>query len=125
MIKRYLFLLIPALIFVGCSSKGDTGVGDKLATIKTEFNTFCDQFEVLTQSKEFLTLDTEERAEKLDKMLVESMSTSGNAYIAWYAIRSGPPSERYALMQDAANSSGYSEWTCESLKKYAIEVGRL
>src|SRR5690606_36638061 len=77
---------------------------EQFVAVKTDFDLFCEQFTMVTESAGFSSLTSEDRAAKLDVMLTEKLEPSSNAYIAWAAIRNGPPSERYFLYKDAAAS---------------------
>lgn len=91
--------------------------------VKSDFDVFCEQFTLLTESADFSSLTGEDRAIKLDSMLSGKLEPSTNAYIAWTAIRNSPPSERYFLYKDAAASIGAGNWKCPAVEQYGHEVG--
>lgn len=115
----HLCCLLVLLILTACSPKSN---GDNAAT-KEEFGVLCAEFTTLVQSTDFSQLDSEERAAQLDLKLANNLNTTDNAYMAWTAIRNGPPSERYTLFKEAAASTGYTEWSCPAIAQHGHEVG--
>jgi hypothetical protein len=119
---RYLCLSALFLLVLSACSEDEN---KQSVTAKTDFDLLCEQFTILTESAGFSSLTSEERASKLDAMLTEKLEPSSNAYIAWTAIRNGPPSERYFLYKDAAASTGYEDWTCPAAKLHGSEIGSI
>lgn len=117
---KYLCLSVFFLLALsGCSADENK----QTVTAKTDFDLFCEQFTMVTESAGFSSSTSEERASTLDAMLTEKLEPSSNAYIAWTAIRNGPPSERYSLYKDAAASTGYGDWACPAVKLHGSEIG--
>ena len=119
---KYLCLsVLFLLVFSACSADENK----LIVAAKTDFDLFCEQFTMVTESADFSTLTSEERASTLDTILTEKLESSSNAYIAWTAIRNGPPSERYFLYKDAAASTGYEDWECPAAKLHGSEIGSI
>jgi hypothetical protein len=119
MIKNIISCLLIAISVSACSPGKDS----EAQTINNDFDVFCEQFTLLTESAEFSQLSSEDRASRLDTKLSGALAPSANAYIAWTAIRNGPPSERYFLYKDAASSAGHNHWECPAVKQHGHEVG--
>lgn len=83
----------------------------------------CEQFDQLTKDSEFSSMNSEARAARLTTGLKAKLSSESNAYIAWLAIRNGPPRERYNLFLEAASSAGEKDWNCPAIEKHGHEVG--
>jgi|GEM_PF-2782236 hypothetical protein len=118
--KKIYWIPAVALILLSCSAKKD---GETEAAVQNDFDVFCQQFTQVTQSADFAQLSSEERALRLESRLAGELEPNANAYIAWSAIRNGPPSERYALYKDAAASAGQKNWDCPAVQQYGHEVG--
>lgn len=119
MIKYFCLSAFFLVALSACSA----GENKEAVAAKTEFDSFCEQFTIVTESADFSSLTSEERASILDTMLTEKLEPSSNAYIAWTAIRNGPPSERYFLYKDAAASTGYGDWVCPAAKLHGSAIG--
>src|SRR5690606_12184594 len=90
---------------------------------KKDFDLFCEQFKIITESADFSSSTSEERAAKLDAVLTEKIEPSGKPYIAWSAIRNTPRSERYSSCKASAASTGYAEWICPAEELHGSEIG--
>lgn len=90
---------------------------------RSDFDTLCKQFTLLVNSAEYPNLSSEERAEKLDAILVANLKTSSNAYMAWSAIAYATPVERAVLYHEAALSTGINAWNCPAIIEHGHEVG--
>lgn len=119
MIKNIFSSLVIAVSVSACSP----GKNSEVPTSKNDFDVFCEHFALLTESPDFSLLSSEDRASRLDTKLSGALAPSANAYIAWKAIRNGPPSERYLLYKEAASSAGYNHWECPAAKQHGHEVG--
>lgn len=116
---RVIYACVFLLMLAACSDEDE-----KLSlAAKKDFDLFCEQFTIMTNTSDFSLLTSEQRAAKLDVMLIEKIEQSGNAYIAWTAIRNGPPPERYSLYKDAAASAGYTDWKCPAAESHGSDVG--
>lgn len=117
---RCLYVSVFFLLGLSACSADDS---ELVIANKKDFDLFCEQFKIITESADFSSSTSEERAAKLDAVLTEKIEPSGNAYIVWSAIRNAPPSERYSLYKDAAASTGYAEWTCPAAELHGSEIG--
>ena len=120
MIRQLLILPLLLVFFLGCSERGKP---EKIAE-KNEFDQFCDIFTALSTEPRFEKMSTAEKYTSLDKALIDGLSSSGDAYIAWTAVSLAEPSQRYQLFKDAAVSSLKIQWECQSLKDHAHTVGQ-
>ena len=121
MIKHFCLSVFLFVVVSACSA----GSNKQVVAAKTDFDFFCEQFTIVTESADFSSLTSEDRASKLDALLIEKLESSSNAYIAWTVIRNGSPSERYFLYKDAAASTGYEDWECPAAKLHGSEIGSL
>lgn len=119
--KSHIFLSLFLILLLASCSKAEQDV--QLTEKNKQFDIFCDQFSKLTQAADYSELSSEDRAERLENMLAAHMQKTSDAYIAWTAIRNGPPAERYFLFDEAANSIGYQTWDCPAIKQHGHEVG--
>lgn len=87
-----------------------------------EFELFCISIKVVTEQDLYPELPPPERFNSLDNILKKTLNPKGNAYIAWQAIASATPSDRYMLMKEAANSSGYPNWQCAAAQEHMAEI---
>ena len=53
----------------------------------------------------------------------KNLPESSNARVAWIAIDSAVPEERYELFQSAAESVLNRRWECEDMKRWALKTG--
>lgn len=118
--NRFYIFLTLLLALPGCSPEEEY---KKKNRGQSSFDILCEQFTKLTMSDIFQNLNNEEWARKLDTMLANSLDLDSDAYLAWQAIRNGPPSARYSLYKNAAVSSGQEDWDCEAINHYGREVG--
>lgn len=119
MINRAFQIVFLILMLGACSSKE----AEKTDLSQGEFDVFCTQFGSLTRMLNYDVYSSEDRASKLEEALAKLLRPSSSAYIAWTAIRNGPPAERYALYRAAAESTGYKNWVCPEIAKHGHEVG--
>lgn len=111
-------MLLPA-----CSSKEPTDEAPEVVLKESDFTLLCQEFEQLTESSAYSTMDSEARAERLTVALKTKLTEESLAFIAWSAIQSGPPAARYNLLVEAASSVGEQEWDCPAIKAHGHEVG--
>lgn len=119
MIKNNIYIVLLITGLISCSPDGEQG--DK--QVNTEFDMLCNQFGALVEVDDYTSMNSEERASYFDQMLKDKLSSVGNAYMAWAAIRNATPDARSALFDEAARSVGYEEWECLVIKQHAHEVG--
>ena len=119
---KYLCLSVLFLLVLSACSADENKL---IVAAKTDFDLFCEQLTMVTESADFSSLTSEERASQLDAVLTEKLEPSSNAYMAWAAIRNGTPSERYFLYKDAAASTGYENWACPAVKLHGSEIGSI
>lgn len=119
MIKFVVGSVFFLMTLIGCSADEEK----QISGAKNDFDLFCEQFTIMTESPGFSSLTSEQRSEKLNGILVEKIEQSGPAYNAWVAIRNGPPSDRYSLYKEAAASVGYMDWKCPAVELHGSEVG--
>lgn len=113
--KIRISLLFSSLLAVySCS---ETGAGP------SDFDLLCEGFTKLKAESNYNDMNTHDRANALESILVEVLEPDRDAYIAWTAIRNADPVERYHLYQEAARSTGHSGWECEAMRESAHEVG--
>ena len=116
---RALFLLLNCVFLFSCTSES----AEKPDINTLEFDLLCDQFSSLVQSPDFEKLNPKQRAEQLQQKLATQVNVSGSAFLAWDAIRLGPPELRYSLFKESANSVGYPDWSCAAIEAHGHEVG--
>ncbi|SHG28593.1 hypothetical protein SAMN04487965_3691 [Microbulbifer donghaiensis] len=87
------------------------------------FEIFCEQFANLVKAESYPTMTAQERAEKLDSLLIERIPVSSNAYQAWAAIRNAAPSQRSSLYESATISVGIKDWNCPAVEERSSQVG--
>lgn len=119
MIKKIIYIMLLTAGLISCSPEGGRGAKQ----VNTEFDILCNQFGALVASDDYPNMNSEERANHFDQMLTDKLSSAGNAYMAWTAIRNATPDARSALFDEAAHSVGYEGWECLVIKQHAHEVG--
>ncbi|WP_288129717.1 hypothetical protein [Microbulbifer sp.] len=116
---KYLVSFYALLLISACGPKSPQISGNEI----DDFDKFCTAFTELSNSSDFPNLTPLERSKRLDSSLSEKISTSGDAYIAWSAIRNATPSQRANLYKDAAASAGNKEWECPAIDKFGNQIG--
>lgn len=113
-----LFLAVAVLV-TACTPKDKV----EAASNASDFDLFCSQFTEFTQSENYAELTAQERAARLDALLLEKLPATSNAYQAWAAIQNATPAQRPALYKDAAKSTGMKSWDCPAVERHGHLIG--
>jgi hypothetical protein len=104
--KSRLAILLIAVLTPACAQK------------QKDFDLVCEYFNQLEVQLDQQVMTPLERSEFILDKVVNNLSETSNARIAWEAITNAA-SERYALFVEAAESSGVSHWQCPAMQNLA------
>ena len=108
-------LVLPVLLMfsIGCTEK----------VVETDFEKVCGYFQLLAQHENVEHMSPEQRDEFIMLKIEEGLPANSNARVAWQAIVSAVPEQRYELFKSAAESVYPLPFDCEAMARLAPVTG--
>jgi len=89
----------------------------------TDFDMICGFFNELNQTQNIKEMSPEQKADFVDVRIAAQLSKGSDAKVAWAAVLSAPPQQRYELFKSAAESILPKKWNCPAMKQLASTTG--
>jgi len=88
-----------------------------------DFDRICGIFNELSQIPSVEKMSPEQKADFVDTRITNQISKDSDARVAWAAIVTAAPHQRYELFKNGAETILLNKWECAVMKQHASTTG--